>query len=125
MSPLAWLGFLAAAAFGAPARYLLDTWVTSRTRGPFPWGTLVVNVSGCFLLGLLTGLALDDGPSETTLTILGSGGLGAFTTFSTFSVETVRLAEDGRIDSALANVAATLLWGFVAAAAGIALTGTL
>ncbi len=121
MSPLAWLGFLTAAAVGAPARYLLDGWVGSRTRGRFPWGTLTVNVSGCLILGVLTGLALDHHIGATAGTIVGSGGVGAYTTFSTFSIETVRLAEDGRVDQALTNVAATSFVGLAAAAAGLAL----
>lgn len=121
MSPLAWLGFLAAAAVGAPTRYLLDRWAGSNTRSRFPWGTLTVNVSGCLVLGVLTGLALDHRLGSTASTIVGSGGLGAYTTFSTFSVETVRLAEDGLVDQALANVAATFVVGLAAAFAGIAL----
>jgi len=121
VSPLAWLGFLAAAAVGAPARYLLDGWVGSRTCGPFPWGTLTVNVSGCLLLGLLTGLALDHHLGATAGTIVGSGGIGAYTTFSTLSVDTVRLTEDGLVDQALANVVASFIVGLAAAAAGIAL----
>jgi len=125
VSPLAWLGFLAAAAVGAPARYLLDSWVARCTAGRFPWGTLVVNTTGCLLLGLLTGLDLHQGLDTTTRTVLGTGGLGAYTTFSTFSVETVRLAEEGAVGQAVANVAASSLLGLAAAAAGIALTAAL
>jgi len=80
-----------------------------------------VNVSGCLVLGVLTGLALDHRIGATAGTIVGSGGIGAYTTFSTFSIETVRLAEGGRVDQALANVAATSFVGLAAAAAGIAL----
>ena len=125
MSPLAWLGFLAAAGVGAPARYLLDGWVVRRTTVGFPWGTLAVNLTGCLLLGLLTGLGRHHGLDPTTRTILGTGGLGAYTTFSTFSVETVRLAEEGALGQAGANVAASSLLGLAAAVAGLALTAAL
>ena len=54
MTNLAWVAFLAAAAIGAPARYLLDGFVQDRTDGAFPWGTFVVNVSGCLVLGAIT-----------------------------------------------------------------------
>ena len=125
MSGLAWLGFLAAAAVGAPARYLLDSWVHERTGGRFPWGTFVVNVSGCLALGVLTGLGLYHGLGDTTRTVVGTGGLGAYTTFSTLTFETVRLAEDGAVDQALLNATASLLVGLAAAATGLALTATL
>jgi CrcB protein len=125
VSGLAWLGFLAAAAVGAPARYLLDTWVHDRTGGPFPWGTFAVNVSGCLALGVLTGLGLYHGLGDTTRTVVGTGGLGAYTTFSTLTFETIRLAEDGAVDRALLNATASLLVGLGAAAVGLALTATL
>ena len=70
-------------------------------RGAFPWGTFVVNVSGCLILGLLTGLGLYHGLGPTCGTIVGTGGLGAYTTFSTFTFETVRLAEEGAAGNAL------------------------
>jgi len=125
VSLLAWLGFLAAAAGGASARYLLDSWVARRTTGRFPWGTLAVNVSGCLLLGVLTGLGLHHGLGTMTQTVLGTGGLGAYTTFSTFSVDTVHLAEEGAVGRAVANVAASSLLGLAAATAGLALTAAL
>jgi CrcB protein len=125
VSGLAWLGFLAAAAVGAPARYLLDSWVHERTGGRFPWGTFVVNVSGCLALGVLTGLGLYHGLGDTTRTVVGTGGLGAYTTFSTLTFETVRLAEDGAVDQAFLNVTVSLLVGLAAAATGLALTAAL
>jgi CrcB protein len=122
VNPLAWVAFLAAAAVGAPSRYLLDGWIQDRTRGAFPWGTFTVNVSGCLLLGVLTGLGLYHELDATTRTVLGTGGLGAYTTFSTFTFETVRLAEEGALDEAFRNAAASLLVGLAAASAGLALT---
>lgn len=122
MSPLAWGAFLLAAGIGAPTRYLLDGWVQDRTGGAFPWGTFVVNVTGCLALGVLTGLGLDHGLGPTPRAVLGSGGLGAYTTFSTLTFETVRLAEEGAVDLALRNAAASLVVGVAAASAGLALT---
>ena len=121
MSPLIWTAFLVAAGLGAPARYLLDGWVQDRTSGAFPWGTFTVNVSGCFILGLLTGLGLYHGLGAATRTVLGTGGMGAYTTFSTFTFETVRLAEEGAVDQALRNTAAGLLVGLAAASVGLAM----
>lgn len=121
MTPLAWALFGVAAAIGAPARYLIDGAVQDRTDGAFPWGTLVVNLTGCFALGLLTGFALYHQLDATVVRVVGTGGLGAYTTFSTFSVETVRLAEEGDAAVALWNVAANLVVGLGAASAGLAL----
>ena len=122
MSALGWVAFLVAAGVGAPARYLLDGWVQDRTTGAFPWGTFTVNVSGCAALGVLAGLGLYHDLGETTRTVLGTGGLGAYTTFSAFTFETVRLAEEGAIDAAVRNAAASLLVGLAAVSAGLALT---
>jgi CrcB protein len=124
VSSLAWIAFLAAAAIGAPARYLLDGWVQDQTRGAFPWGTFTVNITGCLILGLLTGLGLHHGLDTTTRTVLGTGGLGAYTTFSTFTFETVRLAEEGALDEAFRNAVAGILVGLAAASAGLAIMAT-
>lgn len=122
MSPLGWTAFLAAAGMGAPARYLLDGWVQERTGGAFPWGTFAVNVTGCLALGVLAGLGLYHELSGTVRTVVGTGGLGAYTTFSTFTYETLRLAEEGSVDQAARSVVASLLVGLAAVSAGLALT---
>jgi CrcB protein len=121
MTGVAWIAFLVAAAIGAPARYLIDGLVQDHTDGAFPWGTFVVNVSGCFVLGIITGLGLYHGLGSTTRTVVGTGAMGAYTTFSTFTFETVRLAEEGATNEALRNVAATFVVGLAAASAGLAL----
>ena len=108
-----------AGAIGAPARYLLDTLVQERAAGVFPWGTFLVNSSGSFLLGLITGLALYHGLGDVPKTLAGTGFCGSFTTFSTFSYETVRLLEDGARFEAVANVAASVVVGLAAAALGM------
>jgi CrcB protein len=120
VSPLTWLGFVVAGAVGAPARYLLDEAISSRTLSVFPWGTMAVNVSGSFLLGVLTGLALFHGFPTTPRVILGTGFCGAYTTFSTFTHETVRLVEEGAVNQAVRNALASLVLGAGAAAAGLA-----
>ena len=125
MSNLAWVAFLIAAAIGAPARYLIDGLVQDHTEGAFPWGTFVVNVSGSLVLGVITGLGLYHALDATTRTVLGTGGMGAYTTFSTFSLETVRLAEEGAGGAAARNVAVSFLVGLAAASAGIGLMALL
>jgi len=122
MSSLAWIAFVAAGAIGAPARYLVDCAVASRTqRGQFPWGTLAVNASGSLVLGFLTGLALYHAFPTTPRIVLGTGFCGAYTTFSTFSFETMRLVQEGDVIAAIRNAAGTLVIGAGAAAAGLAL----
>lgn len=121
MSPLAWVAFVIAGAVGAPVRYLVDGLVADRTEGVFPWGTLVINATGSFVLGTLTGLALYHGFPKTPKAVLGTGFCGAYTTFSTFSYETVRLFEEGARNEAVRNALGTLLVCGVAAAAGLAL----
>ena len=122
MSPAASAAFVAAGGGGAVARFLLDRAVVDRTRGVFPWGTLVINVTGSLLLGLITGLALHHGLSKSAKIVLGTGFCGAYTTFSTFSFETVRLIEEGALTEAFRNVAATTVACGAAAALGLALT---
>jgi CrcB protein len=121
VSPLGWVAFVAAGAIGAPVRYLVDGAVAVRTEGVFPWGTFIVNATGSLLLGFLTGLALYHAFPSTPKVVLGTGFCGAYTTFSTFTFETMRLAEEGAISEAIRNTVGTLITGAAAAAAGIAL----
>ena len=121
MSAGVWPLFLAALAAGAVARVIVDRLVSDAVRRDFPWGTIVINVSGSLVLGFLTGLGLYHAfPTDARL-VLGTGFCGAYTTFSTFSFETVRLIETGRGRAALGNVALSTGAALVAAAAGLAL----
>jgi CrcB protein len=121
VSAAAWAAFVAAAALGAPLRYLVDGYIGDRVEGAFPWGTLVINATGSLLLGMLSGLALYHGFPKAPKVILGTGFCGAYTTFSTFTFETVRLAEDGAVPEAFGNAAATLVVCAAAAALGLAM----
>jgi fluoride exporter len=113
----------AAGAVGAVARFTVDGAVRRRRPGPFPWGTLLINVTGSFLLGLLTGLVLFSGASTDWRTVVGTGFCGGFTTFSTASFECVRLAQDRRYRLAGAVLAGNLVLCVLAGAAGVALGG--
>jgi fluoride exporter len=112
------------AAFGAPCRYLVDRFVQSRHDAVMPWGTLIVNVIGSFVLGFVTGLATEHQVSDQVMTTLGAGFCGALTTYSTFSYETLRLYDNGARLYAGANVVLTLAAGLGAVVTGFA-AGTL
>ncbi|MFD9977112.1 fluoride efflux transporter CrcB [Streptomyces sp. NPDC059017] len=114
------LGVGAAAALGAVARYMLDQYVQYRKPGAFPRGTWLINITGSFVLGLFVGLWVRHGLPEQVLTIVGAGFCGAYTTFSTFSYELVRLCEQGRVGKSLLYGASSLAVGLPAAAAGFA-----
>lgn len=101
------------AALGAPARYLLDRFVQSRHESDFPWGTLTVNLVGCFLIGFLVG--------TSWMPLLGAGFCGGLTTYSTFSYETVKLLEAEKYRLALLNVVVSVALGVGAAALGLVL----
>jgi CrcB protein len=107
---------------GAVTRYLVDGLVSDRTGGSFPWGTLVVNLTGSFILGLLFALTTERAilPPEIRGPVL-IGFIGAYTTFSTFMLETWRLAESGASVLALANIAGSTLLGIIAVVAGLTL----
>lgn len=121
MSPLAWVAFVTAGAVGAPLRYVVDGFVSDRTRSAFPWGTFLINVTGSLVLGFLTGLTLYRSFPKTPQVVLGTGFCGAFTTFSTFTFEAVRLMEEGAFAEAFLSMAGTVVTGAAAAALGLGL----
>jgi fluoride exporter len=110
-----------AGAIGAPARFLLDAWVQHRTDRIFPWGTFVINASGSLILGFVTGLVLYHGLPNTPRLLIGTGFCGAYTTFSTFTLESVRLAEDRAVPAAFGNVLGSMVAGLLGAALGLVL----
>jgi len=114
MSAAMWIGVAACGGLGAVGRYVVGTGLSGRTSSPFPVGTFVVNLSGAFALGLLSGLAV----SEDLGLLLGAGALGGYTTFSTWMLETSRLSEAHRTGLDLAYLAASLLAGLLLVWAG-------
>jgi CrcB protein len=104
------------AALGAPARYLTDRAIQSRHETVFPWGTLTVNVAASLILGFLTGAGSTVDANLSALA--GTGFCAALSTYSTFSYETMRLAQDGARFYAVANIAVSLVAGIGAAALG-------
>lgn len=95
------LAVATAGGVGAALRFVLGGLLTSRSRRPFPVATAVINLTGSFALGLLTGFAGSGWLAPEATAIIGVGLLGGYTTFSTASVETVRLAEERRYGAAL------------------------
>lgn len=110
-------------AAGASARYGVSLAATHWLGAGFPWATLIVNVVGGFAIGLLMGLA--SAQDKTTILLLGTGVLGGFTTFSAFSIETLRLIERNDWTLAGVNVLASVTLSLAACAAGLALARSL
>jgi CrcB protein len=108
---------------GALARYGLEGLIANKTTGSFPWGTMFVNVTGSFVLGLLFALLVEGRIAIAPWLRTGAmvGLIGTYTTFSTFTLETVRLAEEGSYVLAGVNAMGSLAIGLVAVYAGIAL----
>jgi CrcB protein len=106
--------------FGAVARYLVDGWVSQATGGSFPYGTLVINISGSFVLGILFGLTVERAvlPAEIRAPLM-IGFLGAYTTFSTWMLESWRLAEGGALVAAAMNIGGSVVLGLAAVFAGL------
>jgi len=121
MSAIVVLGIGLVGGVGAIARFFLDGAVAARLGREFPYGTMAVNLSGAFALGVLVGAALD----QDAYRLAGTGLLGAFTTFSTWTLESHRLGEDGELDLGAANFAVSLVLGVAAAWAGRHLGATL
>lgn len=110
-----------AGGIGAAARFVVDGVVRSKAPTSLPVGTMLINVSGSLLLGVLAGIALSASAPEGLEAVVGVGFLGGYTTFSTTNVETVRLIQDRRPVLALVNSLGTMLLSVLAAAAGLVL----
>lgn len=112
----------AGGAIGSMARYLLGVWTLQRWGPGFPWGTLGVNVTGSFLIGLLAELIMHKfGASAEMRLFLITGVLGGYTTFSAFSLDAIMLFERGDVALALGYVAASVVLSILAVFAGLAL----
>lgn len=114
MTALTWVGAAAFGAVGAWARFRIDALVSARRPSDFPLGTLVVNLTGSFALGLLVGLAIGYEP----LLVFGTGLLGAYTTFSTWMFESERLGELRDWTLMWLNLLGSMLLGVVFAGLG-------
>lgn len=112
-----------AGAIGAPSRYVLEWWIRSRRPSITPVGTLVVNVSGSLVLGSVVGLALAHGLDPDVRTVVGTGFLGAYTTFSAYAYETVRRTAEGHGRVAVAYAVGSVVGATLAAAVGLGVTG--
>lgn len=119
VTPVLFVAVALAGGLGAACRFVLDGVVRSRTTGDYPYGTLLVNVSGSLLLGLLTGLGLTHLASDELVLVLGTGLLGGYTTFSTASIETVRLLQARRYGASLLAGLGMLAASVAAAGAGL------
>ena len=118
MKEMLWVGL--GGFVGANARYLLGGWIAARFGSTFPYGTLVINVTGSFILGLIMGTLEGHVLSPVVRLALAIGFVGAYTTFSTWTYETLRLLEDGSWELAFANVFGSLLVGMLAVIGGLA-----
>ena len=117
MREVAWVGVGGFA--GAVARYLLGGWIAARFGTAFPYGTFVINITGSFILGLIMGTLEGRVLSPVVRLAVAIGFVGAYTTFSTWTYETMRLLEDGSWQLAIANVFGSLLAGMVAVISGL------
>ncbi len=111
MTVAVWTGVVLLGGIGAVLRFLVDRAVSKRVARPFPFGTLVVNLSGALLLGFFAGLAL----SPHVALLAGTAFVGSYTTFSTWMLETQRLGEERQVVSAFANIAVSVVLGLAAA----------
>jgi CrcB protein len=111
MTVAVWTGVMLIGGVGAVLRFLVDRAVSKRVGGPFPFGTLAVNLSGAMLLGFFAGLVL----SPRVALLAGTAFVGSYTTFSTWMLETQRLSEERQVVSAFANIAVSVVLGLTAA----------
>ena len=108
-----------AGAAGTGARYLIAVWAAQRLGSAFPYGTLVVNLIGCFAIAALMHAALTLGWPATTRAAVTIGFIGGLTTYSSFNYETMRLVEEGAPMTAALNLALTVVGGFMAGWLGL------
>jgi CrcB protein len=106
-------------ALGASARYGLDRWIEQRTTSLFPWATFTINITGCFVIGVLTASIVERQHLPAWVRVgLVVGVVGGYTTFSTFAQETFELGEVHHVATAFAYVAASVILGLAAVYAG-------
>jgi len=106
---------------GAVLRFVTDGVIRTVLGRNFPWGTMIINVTGSFILGILTGLVLHNEVSNNLLLVIGTGFCGGFTTFSTAIFEAVRLIEERRYTTFLAQIFGNAALSLFAATLGLLL----
>lgn len=104
---------------GANARYILGRWVTQKWGSAFPYGTFIINILGCLILGLFATLATRLAWNDNWRLLIAIGFVGAFTTFSTFEYETFELMRQGNLLRAGANLICSVMVGFFAVYLGV------
>lgn len=108
---------------GSIARYAMSYFISRGTNSAFPWGTFMVNILGCFIIGLLAGWLQRDNPQQDPLwLLLATGFCGGFTTFSSFALEQHNLMDNGQFATAAIYAAVSLLLGLLVCRGGILLT---
>jgi CrcB protein len=117
MERLFWICLAGAA--GTGVRYLIAVWAAQRLGSAFPYGTLIVNLAGCFAIAALMHAALTLGWPATLRAAVTIGFLGGLTTYSSFNYETMRLFEEGAPAAAAVNLAFTVLGGALAGWLGL------
>lgn len=122
MTPLLFLAIAAAGGVGAVCRFALDGLLSSLSEADFPWPTVLINITGSLLLGLITGFAVSGLLPEAWRLVLGTGFLGGYTTFSTTSVDTVRLVQQRRWAAGIVHGLGTLVIAVGAAGLGLGLS---
>ncbi|HUR31580.1 MAG TPA: fluoride efflux transporter CrcB [Saprospiraceae bacterium] len=108
--------------FGGMFRYLLSLFMISKWPGNFPIGTLIVNITGCLLIGILLGINSKINLSTELKLFLSTGLLGGFTTFSAFSVETITLMRNGQTGNAILYISCSIILGLAATFLGLLIT---
>lgn len=121
MTPWVFLAIAAAGGLGAATRFVVDGAIRSAGARRLPWGTMLINITGSFALGLIVGLAASHLVSHEWSLIIGTGFLGGYTTFSTASFETVRLLQERHAALALVTSMGQLFAATLAAGAGLLL----
>lgn len=121
ITPLLFLVIAVAGGAGAVCRFVLDGLLTSVSEADFPWPTVLINITGSLLLGLITGFAVSGLLPEAWRLVLGTGFLGGYTTFSTASVDTVRLLQQRRWTAGMVHGLGTLVIAVGAAGLGLGL----
>jgi len=121
LSAAGWVAVGLLGGTAAAARFLIDAALTARSEHPFPLGILAINIGGALALGLVAGAALEG----QALIIVAGGGIGSFTTFSTWILDSHRLAEAGHTHLVWLNIGLSLVAGFAAVALGSWLGGAI